>query len=73
MSDILKIGTRGSVLALKQAELVESMLKEIFKDLKTEIVIIKTQGDKILDKSIDKIGGKEVFIKEIEKGNVCLS
>ena len=67
MSDILKIGTRGSVLALKQAELVESMLKEIFKDLKTEIVIIKTQGDKILDKSIDKIGGKGVFVKEIEQ------
>lgn len=67
MSDIIKIGTRGSILALKQAEIVEKLLKEKFNDVKTEIVVIKTQGDKILDKTIDKIGGKGVFVKEIEQ------
>ena len=67
MSDILKIGTRGSLLALKQAEIVEKMLKKKFENIETEIVVIKTQGDKILDKTIDKIGGKGVFVKEIEQ------
>lgn len=61
------IGTRGSNLALKQTRLVEAMLKNLDPSLETEINIIKTKGDKVLDKSISKIGGKEIFIKEIEK------
>ena len=67
MSNILKIGTRGSELALKQANIVKNLLLSKFLDLKIEIIIIKTKGDKILNKSINKIGGKGVFVKEIEE------
>ncbi len=59
----IRIGTRGSELALWQAEHVSSL---IGKD-KTEIVIIKTQGDKIQNVSFDKMEGKGFFTKEIEE------
>ncbi|MFV0379726.1 MAG: hydroxymethylbilane synthase [Anaerorhabdus sp.] len=63
----IKIGTRGSELALRQTELVAKRLMEIDENINVEIVIIKTKGDLILDKSIDKIGGKGIFTSEIEK------
>ncbi len=59
----IKIGTRGSALALWQAEYVAGL---IGKD-KTEIVIIKTQGDRIQNVSFDKMEGKGFFTKEIEE------
>lgn len=62
----LKIGTRGSRLALRQTEIVIENLKKIYQDIEFEIIEIKTTGDKILDKSLSKIGGKGLFIKEIE-------
>ncbi len=62
----LKIGTRGSQLALYQAELTKSNLIEIFPELKVEIVVIQTKGDKILDVSLSKIGDKGLFTKELE-------
>ena len=61
----IKIGTRGSKLALWQAYHVEDKLKEAGFD--TEIVTIETKGDKILDVSIAKIGSKGVFTEEIEE------
>lgn len=60
----IKIGTRGSKLALWQAEHVAEKLSAA--GLATEIVTIETKGDKILDVSIAKIGGKGVFTEEIE-------
>ena len=63
----LRIATRGSQLALWQAEHVKSRLLEIDPSLEIELKIIKTQGDKILDVSLAKIGGKGLFVKEIEQ------
>ncbi|MDR5659665.1 hydroxymethylbilane synthase [Serpentinicella sp. ANB-PHB4] len=62
----IKIGSRASRLAVVQAELIISMLKEKFPKYTYEIVKMKTLGDKILDKTLDKIGGKGLFVKEIQ-------
>lgn len=61
----IRIGTRGSRLALWQAHYVEGLLKA--DGLETELVIIDTRGDKILNVSIAKIGSKGVFTEEIEE------
>jgi hydroxymethylbilane synthase len=66
MNDIIKIGTRGSRLALYQAELTKRLLSEKFPETTVEIVIIKTKGDKILDVALSKIGDKGLFTKELE-------
>ncbi len=66
MSKIIRIGTRGSQLALYQANKVKSELEVKFPDLQFEIEIIKTKGDKILDVALSKIGDKGLFTKEIE-------
>lgn len=63
----LRIGTRGSALALKQAAIVEKLLLKYYPHIKTEIVTILTTGDKILDTNLALIGGKGLFIKEIEE------
>ncbi|MGC8652930.1 MAG: hydroxymethylbilane synthase [Candidatus Kryptoniota bacterium] len=63
----VRIGTRGSKLALYQAGVVAGYLKDKFKDLEVEIVRIKTTGDRILDSPLSKIGDKGLFTKEIEK------
>ncbi len=62
----IKIGTRGSKLALWQANWVKSALKAKRPSLEIEIVIIKTKGDKILDVPLAMVGGKGLFVKEIE-------
>lgn len=64
---MIKIGTRSSRLALIQAEIVKSKLEVFMPGLKLEIVPMKTSGDKILDKNLYEIGGKGLFIKEIEE------
>jgi hydroxymethylbilane synthase len=61
-----KLGTRGSPLALWQAERVQSLLWEHRPDVEIEIVIIQTIGDKILDKPMVQVGDKGIFTKEIE-------
>jgi hydroxymethylbilane synthase len=63
----ISIGTRGSKLALWQAEWVKSELKRIYPDLKIELNKIKTTGDKILDVPLAQVGGKGLFVKEIEE------
>ena len=63
----LRIGTRGSALALWQAEWVKSQLLSGERELAVELVIIKTTGDKILDVPLAKVGGKGLFVKEIEE------
>ena len=65
---MLKIATRKSPLALWQAEFVKSKLVGLYPDLKVELVTMITQGDKILDSPLSKIGGKNLFIKELEMG-----
>lgn len=62
----IRIGTRGSQLALWQAEFVKKLLQEKNPKLDFEIVIIKTKGDKILDTPLAKIGDKGLFTKELE-------
>jgi hydroxymethylbilane synthase len=62
----LRIGTRKSKLALWQANFVANELKKHFPDLEVELVKITTKGDKILDVPLAKVGGKGLFVKEIE-------
>jgi hydroxymethylbilane synthase len=67
LSNILRIGTRGSQLALWQANWVKEQLIRKHPDLDVEIHTIKTTGDKILDVPLAKVGGKGLFVKEIEE------
>lgn len=62
----LRIISRKSKLALWQAEFVKYELIKLYPDLVVEIIGITTRGDKILDRSLDKVGGKGLFIKELE-------
>ncbi len=62
----IKIGTRGSRLALWQAQFVAAELKKFFPTLDVELVTVHTTGDKILDAPLAKIGGKGLFTKELE-------
>lgn len=61
------IGTRGSKLALWQAEWVRSLMLRLNPSLDVELMKIKTTGDKILDVPLAKVGGKGLFVKEIEE------
>ena len=63
---ILKIATRQSPLALWQAEHIRARLEALHTDLQVELVTFVTQGDKILDTPLAKIGGKGLFVKELE-------
>jgi hydroxymethylbilane synthase len=66
-NDTITIGTRGSQLALWQANWVKGAVRRHHPDLTVELVIIKTKGDKILDVPLAKVGGKGLFVKEIEE------
>ncbi len=63
----VKIGTRGSKLALWQANWIKTQLNNYTPSLSIEIIVIKTKGDKILDVPLAKVGGKGLFVKEIEE------
>jgi hydroxymethylbilane synthase len=67
MNNTVLIGTRGSKLALIQAERVRASLESKYAGLETEIRVIKTKGDKILDSPLSQIEGKGLFIREIEE------
>ena len=62
----LRIGTRGSMLARWQAEFIRKQLFQVA-GVDAEIVIIKTSGDKLQQSALSKIGGKGIFIKELEE------
>ena len=66
MPQLIKIGSRDSQLALLQSQMVKARLEEIYPNLQCEIIKIKTQGDKILDVALSKIGDKGLFVKELE-------
>lgn len=63
----IKIGSRGSPLALWQANWIKDQLESLHPEIPVEIVVIKTSGDKIHDVPLAKIGGKGLFVKEIEE------
>ncbi len=63
----IRIATRKSPLALWQAEHVAGRLSALEPGLETELVKLTTRGDKILDQALSKIGGKDLFVKEIEQ------
>ncbi len=65
---IIRIATRQSPLALWQAEHVAERLEKEFPEVATELVKMVTKGDKILDAPLAKIGGKGLFVKELELG-----
>ncbi|MCB9556705.1 MAG: hydroxymethylbilane synthase [Deltaproteobacteria bacterium] len=67
MTSRLTIGTRGSALALWQANHVADRLRAADPELEVELQVIKTKGDKILDVALSKVGGKGLFVKEIEE------
>jgi len=60
------IGTRGSKLALRQSLMVKEALENLWEGLEVELSIIKTTGDKITNVPLAKVGGKGLFVKEIE-------
>jgi hydroxymethylbilane synthase len=66
VTDTLRIATRKSQLALWQAEHVAALLREAHPGLAIELVPLLTQGDRIQDRSLAAIGGKGLFIKELE-------
>lgn len=61
------IGSRDSRLAVVQSEMVRDFILEKHPDMEVEILTMKTTGDKILDRTLDKIGGKGLFVKELDK------
>ena len=64
---MLRIGTRGSQLALWQARFIKSEINSLFPDIQIKIEVIKTEGDKLVNSPLSEIGGKGVFVKEIEE------
>lgn len=61
------IGSRGSRLAVIQSEMVRDFIREKKPGCQVEILTMKTTGDKILDRTLEKIGGKGLFVKELDK------
>jgi hydroxymethylbilane synthase len=68
MSNIIRIATRKSPLAMWQAEHVSALLTKLHPGLEIQIVGMTTKGDKILDAPLAKVGGKGLFVKELEQG-----
>ena len=68
MMKTIRVGTRKSLLALVQTQLVTDKIRELFPDINIELVTMSTKGDERLDKSLASFGGKGVFTKELEEG-----
>lgn len=66
MKKNIRIGTRGSQLALWQANHIKSSIKKLFPELEVEVIAISTKGDRITDRPLSMVGGKGLFVKEIE-------
>ena len=64
---IVRVGSRASRLAVIQSEIVMRQIEEACPDVSTELVTMKTTGDKILDRTLDQIGGKGLFVKELDE------
>lgn len=67
MKKIVRVGSRDSKLAVRQTLLALEGVKVVHPELRFELVTMKTTGDKILDRNLDQIGGKGLFVKELDK------
>ena len=67
MQSVIRIGSRDSILAVRQAELIRDRISQEHPELDIRIITMKTTGDKILDKSLAAIGGKGLFVKELDR------
>lgn len=74
---IIRIGSRDSMLAIKQAQIIMDLIRQVYPEVKLELVTMKTTGDRILDRRLDQIGGKGLFVKELDialrEGRIDLS
>lgn len=66
MKQVIRIGSRESKLAVIQTELVKEMIQRVRPEVEVEIITMKTTGDRILNQNLDKIGGKGLFVKELD-------
>ena len=64
---VLRLGTRGSLLARKQSQLVADELSRLHPGLRVELVTVRTTGDRITDRPLHDVGGKGLFTKELEQ------
>lgn len=64
---VITIGSRESKLALIQTEMVRNFIQDKYPEYQVEILAMKTTGDKILDRTLDQVGGKGLFVKELDK------
>ena len=67
MSRKICVGSRESKLAVVQSEMVMAWISEHHPEMELSLLTMKTTGDKILDRTLDKIGGKGLFVKELDK------
>lgn len=67
MSRIIRVGSRESKLAVIQSEMVIDAIRASDPSVQVELVTMKTTGDKILDRTLDKVGGKGLFVKELDR------
>lgn len=67
MIKTFRIGSRGSALAVAQAQLLVDYIKKNCPDIIPELITIKTTGDRMLDRTLDQVGGKGLFVKELEQ------
>ena len=63
----LRLGTRGSLLARTQSQLIASAIEKHHPDVSVELVILKTTGDVVQDRPLADLGGKGLFTKELEQ------
>lgn len=66
MKRVIRVGSRDSKLAVAQTEIALQKIRKAHPEITFELVTMKTTGDKILDKNLDKIGGKGLFVKELD-------
>ena len=66
MKEQIRIGSRESKLAVTQAEIIKALILKHFPAFAVEIITMKTTGDMILDRNLDQIGGKGLFVKELD-------
>ncbi|HBC57242.1 MAG TPA: hydroxymethylbilane synthase, partial [Gammaproteobacteria bacterium] len=64
----IRIATRKSPLALWQSQHVKTLLEKFYPECRVELLPMVTQGDKILNQPLNKVGGKGLFVKELEQG-----
>ena len=67
MDRIIRVGSRESRLAVAQTNLVLDQIKKFHPEITFELVTMKTTGDKILDRDLDQVGGKGLFVKELDR------